>query len=145
MAGEKDHFADVRGSKDFRGFGMLEGEALGDLERVTETPVPQGVVFRLHCQQCGAPAEVLVSWQEFVMGAAEQVPFSRALNRQWTYDRGMFLAPHGCGNCKRVLMGVTPDECRRHLGKAEQKGYIKPGYAQAAVAQLRQRAGQYQG
>lgn len=144
MAGEKDEFADVRNSRDVRSFGMLEGEAVGDLERVTEKATPQGVLFRLRCQQCGAPNDVFVSWQEMIMGAAEQIPFSRQLSRQWTHGYGMFLAPQGCTNCKRVLMGVTPDECWRHLGSAEKKGFLQRGYAQAAVAQLQQRAGQYQ-
>jgi len=144
MAGEKDEFADVRNSRDVRSFGLLEGEAVGDLERITEKPTPQGIIFRLRCQQCGTPNDVAVSWQEFIMGAAEQVPFSRALGRQWTHGMGMFLAPQGCTSCKRVLMGVTPDECRRHLGMAERKGFLQAGYSQAAIAQLRQRTGQYQ-
>lgn len=127
-------FADA--ADDIRGFGALGGAgAEGHYTVKTNmNPDGSGMVFRLQCDNCGQPNEVLVDWGEFVFGMNGACP------PNWrAHEMGGFHPNAGCRTCQYILLFlVTPDECARHIKSGIMAGRV----SQQDVQQLSQQIAQ---
>jgi len=144
----QDDFSDVRNSPELRSYGSLGGEGTGELDKVTESFAPDGsgMVFRVHCQFCGVPAAITVSWDEFIFGANKHIPVDPETRQPWTANpaRGGFMPPIACA-CKRpVQIVITPQECQRHLRNGQDANRVSADYVRQRSVQLAQSAGRYQ-
>ena len=144
-----DEFNDVRNSPEVRGYGSLAGEATTKFDKVGESYSPDGsgMVFEVHCQHCGIPAAISVTWDEFIMGMSKHLPLDPETNEQWIANpqRGGFMPPVRCLSCQRpVQIIITPQECQRHLRNGQDANRVNPQYVRQRMGQLAQSGQGYQ-
>ena len=137
-----DDFSDIRGV--IAGFGSLGGMGADAHHSAQQSRAADGsgIEYKMHCDNCGAPANVTVTWDEFIYGVARQVPPG------WKYssEHGALYPNVGCPVCRALLMlTLYPDECARHLKAGEQEGRVSAAYIQNALNALRARAQGHRG
>jgi hypothetical protein len=147
MAGE-DYFADVRGSKEVRGHGVLDGDAIHEQNSasVTMSKDNTGMDYSCSCQDCGRPHHIQVTWLEFLYGSMRRIPFDPYSKRPWVYEQtyGGFHPNVGCTGCGRAIMLIiTPDECERHIKSGLAAGVITPDQVNQVRSQLAAQANAY--
>jgi hypothetical protein len=144
----EDYFADVRGSKDVRGHGVLDGDAIHEQSTATVAMSPdhKGMTYACACQDCGRPHHIHVTWMEFLYGGMKQIPVDPYTRRPWIYEAnyGGFHPNVGCTGCgKAIMLIVTPDECDRHVKAGLSAGVITPDQVNQVRGQLAAQANAY--
>jgi hypothetical protein len=138
---EEDPFADVRG--DIRGnLGIMEGLGASDHYAARERVTGAGVAYMIHCDNCGQPAEVEVTWNEFIYG------MNRLLPPNWRHEAkfGGFHPNMGCRTCGALLLMILkPDECARQLKAGTMANKVTEEQVRSANQQLRQQLLAHQG
>lgn len=146
---QQDEFGDVRNAPELKSYGSLAGEATMEFDKVSESYSADGmgVDFRAHCQQCGVPSRIQVTWDEFIMGMNKHIPVDPATRQQWIPNpqRGGFMPPVVCQSCHApVQIVITPQECGRHLRNGRDANRVSEGYIRQRSAQLAQALQGYQ-
>lgn len=142
-----DDFSDIDLSQ--FGTGALGGAGADDHYATRSTYQPHCTRFEISCDTCGQRQYIEVSWDELIFVSQGQPPPGNPQtgSAPWAYSaRHGALHPNvGCCQCGRrdTLIMLTPDEASRHLRAGQQAGHVPAPYVQNAIAQLRQRAGQY--
>lgn len=117
------------------GFGSLGGVGVDDHESVKASldPSGKGVMFKLACQGCGKPLGVVAEWPELIYMSQGMPP-----GNSWYHSPsdGCFMPNLRCGCLTPIQLGVTPDECTKHLRSGIAGGKIQAAYVSNAVAQL---------
>lgn len=114
------------------GYGSLAGDGIEIHNKVSTTTKREGTVFKLRCDKCNKTLEVTVPWDELTWLSQSALP----PNRSWRHDayHGCFLPNSACSCREDIRLGVTPDECARHIKAGIAAGQVNA----AAVGQLAQ-------
>lgn len=107
------HFSDVPElAGDDDRFGSLAGEGTDRHFSAHVAPNKGGVSYKLNCDNCGTPNEILLEWPELIIVASQKVP------PNWRYKDGMLYPDVGCAHpgCGYITsVQITPDEAARHV------------------------------
>ena len=120
------------------GLGILSGDAIRahDSARVRPNPNRLGIDIVAACPHCGRENTVTVEWSELVIVSLGVTP------QGWQYDaeHGMWQPKLGCPSCRRqVNVGLTPDECGKHVRAGIAARSITQQQVQGLVAQVQPR------
>ena len=117
--------------------GVLGGEGASTHDRVTNKVAHEGVVFTVQCAGCGKVMDMMAPWPEIAVMAAGAAP----PNNSWLYNQhqGCFVPNLACRCRSNVRVGITPDECTRHLRSGIAAGKISPQQIQAVQQQYGRR------
>ncbi len=117
------------------GYGSLSGDGI-DVHNSVKTAVKrEGTEFKLRCDKCNKMLVVTVPYDELtVLGQGMLPP-----NRSWRHDafHGCFMPNAACSCYEDIRLGVTPDECNRHLRSGIAAGYVSEAQVSALVARIR--------
>ncbi len=117
------------------GYGSLAGDGI-DVHNSVKTSVKrEGAEFKLRCDKCNKALVVTVPYDELTCLGQGVVP----PNRSWRYDQynGCFMPNVACSCHEDIRLGVTPDECNRHLRSGIAAGHVQEAQVAALVAQIR--------
>lgn len=131
-----DDFADIRGEVERMGFGSLAGDGVDSHNSVKTTIGAEGAENRLRCDRCGKGLQVVIPWTELVYMSQGVLP----PNGSWRHDgyNGCFLPNLKCVCHEDVRLGVTPDECAKHLKGGIAAGRVRPGDVAQLAGQIQQ-------
>lgn len=107
------------------GYGSLGGAGAEKHDSVKTKVGQAGIENTLSCDKCGKGLLVTVPWPELIFMARGRLP----PNNSFTHDayHGCFLVAAQCPVCRdAVRLGLTPDECGRHLRAGVAAGRIRP-------------------
>ena len=96
--------------------------------------VGDGLQNTLKCDKCGHGLQVTTPWSELIYMSMRRLP----TNNSWLHDphSGCFVPNTRCPRCgDPVRLGLTPDECARHIKSGVLGGKIR----EADVATYAQR------
>lgn len=130
-----DNFDDVRHEVDRMGYGTLGGEGAEHHNSVKTKIVDEGVSSQLRCDHCGRMLVVTAPWTELIIMSQGALP----PNNSWKHDahNGCFLPNATCPHCKdEIRLGITPDECGRHLKSGVAAGKITGQQIQGFLASV---------
>jgi len=110
--------------------GVFEGGALSGFESVKERIEPDGVHVKLDCRYCGGPAEVTFSWEDMFVVGSNGPRLPPVFPQGWGYspnnqDAYFQARCTRCGN-PGFAVHYRPDEARKLVNAAVQRGYISP-------------------
>ncbi len=115
------------------GYGSLGGVGAEGFEEIKTSVAKDGsgVEFIVPCNGCARETAVTVEWGELILMAHKRQP------PQWTVEAavGAFMPLVACRCGARVPLGITPDECVRHVKAGEANGKISPQQVQAFMQQ----------
>jgi hypothetical protein len=120
------------------GYGSLGGSGAEHHDTVKTKIGAEGVENRLRCDRCGRPLLVTIPWVELIF-LSQGVP---PPNGAWKHEghNGVFMPNQQAPCCRDdIRLGITPDECTRHIKSAIAAGKIT---AQAVQSYLQQIQGQ---
>lgn len=123
--------------EEVRGYGSLGGEGVEHHNTVKTNIVNEGVANKIRCDRCGKGLLVTIPWAELIYMAQGTLP----VNGSWKHEpfHGCFVPNSTCPCGDPVRLGITPDECGRHLKAGIAAGKITgqqvQGYAQQIAAQ----------
>lgn len=131
----RDEFEEVAG------LGILSGDAIRmhDTAKVQPNKERVGIDIVASCVHCGRENTITVEWAELIIVSLGRTP------QNWQYDpeHGMWRPWLGCPTCKQpVAVGLTPDECGKHVRSGIAAGSLQAAQANAIAAQVN---GQAQG
>ncbi len=116
-----------------RGYGSLGGDGVDHHDKVATKVVNEGIENKMHCDRCGRPLLVTIPWAELIFMGNHVLPTNGAWRHEPAF--GCFMPTTGCPRCgDQVRLGITPDECGRHVKAGVAAGKITG----AAVAQYSQ-------
>jgi hypothetical protein len=133
-----DYFDDILENNDKA--GILEGGGLDDHDRVREKFTEEGVAVQMNCRMCGQGAVVTLEWMELFIVGTNGAGAPLLLPKGWQYSANnatcycQIRCRGRCGGQGYVAPHVTPDEARRHVNAAVNRGMIPP----QAIAQWKQ-------
>jgi hypothetical protein len=115
MSNNDDDFADIRNDVEGMGFGSLSGLGADNHDSVKTKIAKDGSGFdnQIRCEGCGKTLVVTIPWSELIiMGHGVLPP-----NNSFIYNpkRACFMPSNTCVCGAPIRLGVTPDECARHL------------------------------
>jgi hypothetical protein len=134
---ERDHFDDVRHLVN-SGTGVLSGDGADEQYRAAPSREPGGIGYQCRCDNCGLTSKITISWDEFIIGANQQLP------PNWQYQpRFGAMTPNvGCGQCRAMVpLMITPDDCAKQVRVGVNSGQLDPAYVAQANQQIQARAG----
>lgn len=122
------------------GYGSLSGDGIDVHNKVTNAVKREGVEFKLRCDKCNKALVVTVPYDELTWLSQSALP----PNRSWRHDQyhGCFLPNAACSCHEDIRLGVTPDECARHIKAGVAAGFVNGAQVDALAAQIRQAAAQ---
>lgn len=109
------------------GYGSLGGVGAEGIEDVKTSVAQEGVEFIVSCNSCMKDIKVTAEWPELVIMAYKRQP------PQWRAEPavGAFMPLASCRCGARVPLGVTPDECTKHLNAGINNGKVSQQQIQA--------------
>ena len=119
-----------------KGYGSLGGEGVDHLNSVRSSVAAEGVQNKMRCGRCGKGLLVTIPWSELIWMSMRQRP----INGSWRYEgfSGTFMPNVTCTCGEPVALGITPDECGRHLRAGEAAGKITAEQVGTYAQQIRQ-------
>jgi hypothetical protein len=99
--------------EEVKGYGSLGGEGVDHHNAVKTGVVNEGVANKLRCDRCGKGLQVTTPWSELIFMAHGVLP----PNGAWKHDgyHGCFVPNATCPCGDPIRLGITPDECGRHI------------------------------
>lgn len=130
------------------GAGILKGGALGQYEGVRESMGPDGLQVKMACRKCGKDHMVTLEWEELFVCGTNGPGKPPLFPRGWRYseNNGTMYPSLQCSKCggeDALCPHVTPDECRRHVNAAVQRGFIAPQMIEVWKQKVAAHRGEY--
>lgn len=125
-----------------KGYGSLGGEGVEHLNSVKSSVAAEGVQNKMRCGRCGKGLLVTIPWSELIWMGKRMPP----VNGSWRYEgfSGTFMPNITCTCGEPVALGITPDECVRHLRAGEHAGKITGAQVAQYSQQIDQQTGRAQ-
>jgi len=122
------------------GFGSLGGEAIEEHNKVRAKVLLEGTEFKLRCDKCNKALVVTAPWGELIVLGQGLLP----PNRSWRHDKfnGCFMPNNACSCHEDIRLGITPDECNKHIRSGIAAGFLNGQEVAARVARIQQQLGQ---
>ncbi len=120
------------------GYGSLSGDGIEVHNSVKTSVKREGAEFKLRCDKCNKMLVVTVPYDELTVLGQSMLP----PNRSWRHDayNGCFMPNAACSCHEDIRLGVTPDECNRHLRSGIAAGYVNEAQISQLVARIRQQS-----
>jgi hypothetical protein len=121
------------------GYGSLAGDGI-DVHNSVKTSVKrEGTEFKLRCDKCNKMLVVTVPWDELTILGMGLLPPNRGQGAPWRYEphNGMFMPNVACSCHEDVRLGITPDECNRHLKSMIAAGHVSEVQIGGLIAQIK--------
>jgi len=106
-----------------RGYGSLGGDGADHHDTVKTKVVAEGVTNQLRCDRCGRPLLLTIPWAELIFLSQGVLP----PNGSWKHEahNGVFMPNQQAPCCRDdIRLGITPDECTRHIKSGIAAGKI---------------------
>jgi hypothetical protein len=132
-----DYFDDMEGKLEG---GILGGLGDADFQNVKQYISPQGLVLEIPCQMCGRRHACTLEWHElFTVGLnGPKQPLRMPPGWDYSPEDGGLFAKIPCQKCQHPMCPlVTPDDARKHVNQAVQRGFLAPQQVEAWKAQVR--------
>jgi len=115
------------------GYGSLGGAGVDHHESVHAAldKDGHGIAFTLNCDGCGKPMSIVAPWDELIYLSQGFPP----PNQSWYHDPsvGCFMPNLVCSCRNPIRLGVTPDECTKHLRSGVSGGKVSEAYVRGAI------------
>lgn len=118
------------------GYGSLGGLGTEHHDSVKTAVTNEGVVNQLQCDKCGRRLVITIPWTELIFMSEKRLP----PNNSWKHDgyHGVFLPNAHCPHCQdSVRLGMTPQECQKHIRAGIDAGRVAERDVAVYVAQVR--------
>lgn len=120
-------------------YGSLGGAGIEHHNSVKTKLLQQGLECTLGCDYCGRTLQVTAPWEELICMSQGILP----PNNSWKHDgyNGVFLPNAQCTCRDDVRLGLTPDECAKHLKSAIAARLVRPQDVNAYIARIQRPPG----
>jgi len=116
------------------GWGSLAGAGVDHHEAIKTTVERDGVRFEHNCDFCGKPIGLVAEWPELIIMSLKKIPGDGS----WYHDpnSGRLFPNLRCGCQNPIKVGITPDECARHVNSGISQGKITVAQANTIAQQV---------
>ncbi len=121
------------------GYGSLGGLGAESHHQIKSRVTGTGIAFVIPCDGCPRELGLEAPWMELCFMSKGAMPPAGPNGQPWVYNQhgGCFMPNNACPVCRtQIRLGVTPDECVRHLKSGVAAGKISAAQVQGVLAKI---------